>query len=218
MANAVDVYPPRDLPGRADDWGRRVEGVAEDLYKTQVQLRQTVENGRRATAGQLALLSRQLERISEQQADISEQQQDLLGRESHAVFWVNSPVSVSSNVNFVEMSQLSLTFELKEKRWVRMQTTVDVSASRGSGAASALASIYHFVDGSQVDFFRTSNGYARGVVVNEPMLSQSVALSLVELNPGVHTLTPKYSTLVTPNGFVVFSAGSTVVDVLQRAS
>lgn len=211
MVNAMDVYPPRDLPGRADDWGRRVEGVAEDLYRSQVQLQQTLNNGQRSTAGQLALLSRQLERISEQQ-------RDLLGRESHAVFWVNSPISESSNVTFVEMSQLSLTFELKEKRWVRMQTTVDVSASRGSGAASALATIYHFIDGSQVDFFRTSNGYARGVVVNEPMLSQSVALSLVELNPGVHTLTPKYSTLVTPNGFVVFSAGSTVVDVLQRAS
>ncbi len=70
MANAMDVYPPRDLPGRADDWGRRVEGVAEDLYKAQVQLRQTVNNGQRATAGQLALLSRQIDRISESQEDL----------------------------------------------------------------------------------------------------------------------------------------------------
>lgn len=67
MANAIDVYPPRDLPGRADNWGRRVEEVNKDLLARQVQIQQMVENGLRSTSGQLAVLSRQIDTLASQQ-------------------------------------------------------------------------------------------------------------------------------------------------------
>lgn len=63
MVTAKDVYPPRDLPGRADAWGRRVEDVDKSLFDTQVQLDQKVDNGLRATSGQLAVLAKQLDEL-----------------------------------------------------------------------------------------------------------------------------------------------------------
>lgn len=67
MASAKDVYPPRDLPGRADNWGRRVEEVDRDLLDRQVQLRQSLDNGLRSTSGQLAVLARQIDALASQQ-------------------------------------------------------------------------------------------------------------------------------------------------------
>lgn len=78
MADATDVYPARDLPGRADNWGRRVEEVGKDLFSRQVQLQQSLDNGLRSASGQLAVLADQLNELrlgrrshSTQPADVS---------------------------------------------------------------------------------------------------------------------------------------------------
>ena len=123
MANAMDVYPPRDLPGRADDWGRRVEGVSEDLYKSQVQLQQTLNNGQRATAGQLALLSRQLKRVTENQVD-------LLGRVSHQRIADKSPSSLGNfPVGSTVISGTDFSFTLGESRQVQITQFAMVSTT-----------------------------------------------------------------------------------------
>lgn len=205
------IYPPRNLPGDAEAWGRAIEGVISDTRRTVTQVQQTLGNDGRSTSGQLAVISRQLEAIMDNQ-------QDLLGRESYAVFWENAPIIISSNVSDVSLSQLSISFQLRERRVVSIRTTVDVSATRGSGAASAGCGIWHSIDGVVLTVNQTSSGFARGVVVNEPMFSQTVATTLISLDPGSYLMTPKYSTYVTPNGNIGLQAGSTVVDVLQRAT
>ena len=123
MANAMDVYPPRDLPGRADDWGRRVEAVSEDLYKSQVQLQQTLNNGQRATAGQLALLSRQLKMVTENQVD-------LLGRVSHQRIADKSPSSLGSfPVGGTVIPGTNFSFTLGESRQVQITQFAMVSTT-----------------------------------------------------------------------------------------
>ena len=57
------VFPPRNLPGPAEDWGRHVETRVEGLDGSNERLSQTTENSGRFTGGQLAVFSDQ---VSEQ--------------------------------------------------------------------------------------------------------------------------------------------------------
>lgn len=58
------VYPPRNLPGSSDNWGRAVEQRNNLQEKDQVQLTQRVDNGLRAANGQLAVIAEQIDTIS----------------------------------------------------------------------------------------------------------------------------------------------------------
>lgn len=212
MASAKDVYPPRDLPGRADNWGRRVEEVDRDLFDRQVQLRQSLDNGLRSTSGQLAVLARQIDAITAAQ-------QDLKGRESYASFWSNSPISVNTNVSDIPLDPLSVSFTLDSPRVVKVQTFLEVAASRGSGAASATLGLVHTLSGGSIlDVTETSQGFTRQVATGETVYSQVIVNSLFTRPAGVYSITPRYSTSVTPNGFVVLSQGVTVVDILQQTT
>lgn len=70
------VFPPRDLPGRADAWGRAVE--QRDAVKTKelTQVSQDLNNSLRAVGGQLAVIGSQVDIIAGQQASLA----DLLAR------------------------------------------------------------------------------------------------------------------------------------------
>lgn len=65
------VYPPRNLPGLAEDWGRAAEARDNILAKEQVQLSQTVNNALRATGGQLAVISQQVDLLGVTVSDLS---------------------------------------------------------------------------------------------------------------------------------------------------
>lgn len=58
--SSKDVFPRRNLPGEAERWGRDVENRIEAGEDSETQLSQVVNNMGRATAGQLAVLSRQV--------------------------------------------------------------------------------------------------------------------------------------------------------------
>jgi hypothetical protein len=58
------IYPPRNLPGEAEPWGRAIEGVISDTRRTMTQVQQTLGNDGRSTSGQLAVISRQLGELS----------------------------------------------------------------------------------------------------------------------------------------------------------
>ena len=57
----TDVFPPRDLPDLAIDWGRKVESRVKSENTRLSQTRQTFENGARFVGGQLAVLSNQVD-------------------------------------------------------------------------------------------------------------------------------------------------------------
>lgn len=206
----ADVFPPRDLPGRAEEWGRQVERRIENGESSEEQLEQKVDNGLRATGGQLAVLSQQLDRITEAQ-------EDLYGRVSFGTFWSGSPISVSSNVSGVDLPGLTTDFSVDEPRVIKAQTTMEVSLFRGSGAASALAQLSHRLNHGPLDSSQSFPTHARSPITNETLILQLTVSSLFSVAPGSHSINLYYGTNVTPNGFVVFTNGVTTVDVLQRA-
>lgn len=71
------VFPPRNLGGSADKWGRAVEAqlkVSESAQEGQIQ---KTDNALRALGGQLAVSATQLEELANQQEILRTQQQDL---------------------------------------------------------------------------------------------------------------------------------------------
>lgn len=97
------VYPPRNLPGRAEDWGRAVEARDAQFEKDLGQAVQKMDNGLRATSGQLAVMAGQIDTLAVQQADLQAQQQALqsqqeeliLGRRSYTA--TPSALSISAS-------------------------------------------------------------------------------------------------------------------------
>lgn len=79
------AYPQRNLPGRAEDWGRAVEAQQRILSKEVRQVNQAWENSARATGGQLAVISSQIDTVTAQQAELSATVEDLSGRSTHSV-------------------------------------------------------------------------------------------------------------------------------------
>lgn len=78
------AYPQRNLPGRAEDWGRAVEAQQRNLSKEVRQVSQAWENSARATGGQLAVISTQIDTVTAQQAELSATVEDLSARSSHS--------------------------------------------------------------------------------------------------------------------------------------
>lgn len=65
-----DVFPRRNLPGDAEDWGRKVEGRIEGLEATQRAIEDRVGNDNRAATGSLTTLAEQLQTVQSQQTTI----------------------------------------------------------------------------------------------------------------------------------------------------
>lgn len=60
MVASTDVFPPRDLPGRADDWGRKVEDRVRGAEQGVEALQQALGNQGRGQSGTNTTLARQL--------------------------------------------------------------------------------------------------------------------------------------------------------------
>lgn len=56
MPKASDAYPKRNLPGSAEDWGRRVEGVQKDIDDRLTRIEQSVGIHSATLTGQAALV------------------------------------------------------------------------------------------------------------------------------------------------------------------
>ena len=104
------VYPPRNLPGRAEDWGRAAEARDNILDKNQTQLTQKVDNGLRATAGQLAVIATQIDTLTNQQATVQSTVSELSNRSSHNTSPAN--LSVSGNATVPPFPTATRTFTL----------------------------------------------------------------------------------------------------------
>lgn len=63
--NPEDVFPRRNLPGAAEQWGRVVEDRTRELEKNAVAVNQALHGANRGAAAQLASISEQLNRLAE---------------------------------------------------------------------------------------------------------------------------------------------------------
>lgn len=58
------IYPPRNLPPAAQQWGRAVENRQRNLNSEQLQTRSSLDNFNRATSSSLAVNGRSLDELS----------------------------------------------------------------------------------------------------------------------------------------------------------
>lgn len=66
MADENSVkFPPRNLPGSSEIWGRKIEETTRELKRSVKVLDQSLNNSDRSTAGQLETNSKQLIRLDE---------------------------------------------------------------------------------------------------------------------------------------------------------
>ena len=121
------VYPPRDLPGKAEVWGRKVEEVSKNLQKAQGQLSQLVSNSNRSTSGQMAVMAQQIQELTERQT-----QANTLG--SPFFLYGNSSGDVRSYWSPYE-------FTITQPRGIVLRTSMFASLSVASGDAGSLVSV-----------------------------------------------------------------------------
>lgn len=77
-----DVYPRRNLPGTAEDWGRALETDVVGTKKALEIVGQNIGAQNRATAASLQELSRQLAAISQAQTEIEAAQSGILATQN----------------------------------------------------------------------------------------------------------------------------------------
>lgn len=213
-----DTYPPRDLGGTSDHWGRFVEIKQDSLESRLEQLEQTLANTGKASSGTMGALGDQVrdlvERVSYSGSDVLVQT------------WNNN--ITLANVGFGS----TLTFELSEPRVVSITTYVNAAlwARAGNGAAStARLRGGILLDGSVIP---SSAGVVRtGLTNNATYADQSVAgvataRALLPLSVGVHSVRAVLSEVYADTVALSGATGSATVeasnpfvfvDVLQRA-
>lgn len=109
------MFPPRNLPGLSEVWGRSVEGQIQTLDSSFGQLQQSLNNSQRATSGQLEVIAGNIDTIVRQQSEIQgtldrlanagEVQENVAVGDSNGAIWYASPPSVT-------MTSLSGRFEV----------------------------------------------------------------------------------------------------------
>lgn len=134
------VYPARDLPGRAEDWGRAVETRDQILDKTLTQLTQKVDNGLRATGGQLAVLSGQIDTLTTQQAEVRSAVTELSSRSTHQVSPAN--ISVSGNATVAPFPTASRNFSFPAPAGSRRTALLVFSCEYSSNSSTVSANIF----------------------------------------------------------------------------
>ena len=102
------MFPPRNLPGLSEVWGRSVEGQIQTLDTSLGQLQQSLNNSQRATSGQLEVIASQQIGIQEtlaRLANAGEVQENVTVGDSNGAIWYANPPSVT-------MASLSGRFEV----------------------------------------------------------------------------------------------------------
>lgn len=202
--SSKDVFPRRNLPGEAEQWGRNVENRIEAGEDSETQLSQVVNNMGRATAGQLAVLSRQIGVLTTQQAD-------LVGR---VAYFSNDGTGSYSAPGDHVITGNSITITLDEPRVVQ----VDQSASASAFSPSTSASGFFLL---QVNSSVIQRGSRLGSTVISAVSPNFVSVpisssALISLPAGAHTITPVLSTQ--GSGTITLQESFITVNVLQVVS
>lgn len=197
MAITKRIFPRRNLPGLAENWGREVEGAFADNARSLTALSQTVNNMRRSTSSQLSLLADQL--------------QDLRGREAYAPAGV--PDAVSRSTAGLYSMEPSQTFTIDVPRKVKLTASSQVGVFVSGTLATAHLSFD--LNGSSL----LANNVARGFVQNGSagtMIQQTLtATTLLDLQPGTYTANPNVLVSLVGAGTVTTSNVFLFVEILQ---
>lgn len=161
MAEKDDVFPQRNLPGLAENWGRHVENRIELGESSETQLEQKVDNGLRSTSGQLAVLSNQINTLTEQQEELS------LGRRTHSTDIEDLSITATTPGVFPTATR---TFSLPPPYEVGRSATLALSAffERTAGSPTSNITVWiELLQGGQVVWRRT-NAVIAGTPASAP--------------------------------------------------
>ena len=219
-----DVFPRRNLPGQAEEWGRTLETRAVNAESQLSILSQELQGQNRNTASSLSVLSGQIQAIQEAQ-------KDLLGREGHTIGDASSQTWTSSQPDDTAWGP-TLEFTLTEDRVVSLQFMInaDVFVLANDSATSVFAYIKGaiFVNGAMVGGARGDLGTNVGIATHAPRQSSLdgsiFCRSLITLPAGDHTMQGGFETrsvqVIGPDGSGEVGASNPqlFVDVLQQTN
>lgn len=219
-----DVFPRRNLPGEAEQWGRTLETGVVDTQAEVQALSQALQGQNRNTASSLSVLAGQIQAIQDAQ-------RDLLGREGHTVGDNSSETWTSSQPDDTAWGP-TLQFTLTEDRVVSLQFMVnaDVFVLANDSATSVFAYIKGaiFVNGAMVDGARGDLGTNVGIATHAPRQSSLdgsiFCRSLIPLSAGTHIMQGGFETRSVQvigtdgSGEVGASNPQLFVDILQQTS
>lgn len=214
------VYPPRNLPGTAENWGRAVE-ARDNILSTDVTAQsQKLDNALRATGGQLAVMSSQIDSIVTQQATLLAQQATLQAQQGEllARASVTIPLSnLSVTTNPPPSTPGSSNWNSGDRTFNPPAPTpgaryVDISVSGGitgsnTGGSQPVAHLVLLNGTDTVDSLQ-QNVPAAGAAGYPPVWNTRFRLAADQLLP----LTPNTFTLRLYVG-AYFSGGSTTINL-----
>lgn len=134
------VYPARNLPGDADNWGRAVEARDAIQEKSIVQVSQKLDNGLRAVGGQLAVMGTQIDALTSQTVVIGNAVTELSSRSTHQV----SPasISVTGNATVAPFPTASRVFSFPAPATGRRTAILIFSCEYTSSSSTVSANIF----------------------------------------------------------------------------
>lgn len=125
----TDVFPRRNLPGDADNWGRTAEDRITGLDGSIVQLRQGLQSQNRNTASSLEVLAGQIKAVEDAQVEIRAAQAGILATTDF----------LSTQTVFDSKSTLDqFTGTTSSLTWEGFNSTYDAAVAVTTGTAGKL--------------------------------------------------------------------------------
>lgn len=123
----VDVFPRRNLPPLAEQWGREVENRVVSTESAIEALQQGLSGQNRNAASSLSVIAQQLDAIQQTQAELANQQDQILATTN---FLLTQTVSDSKTTLSQEITSGT--------GWMGFNSTYDCSVSVTTGPAGRL--------------------------------------------------------------------------------
>lgn len=218
-----DIWPPRNLGGESEEWGRRVEIKSDETAQALEILTQEVRGQNRSTASSLSSLAGQINDLAGRKSYYANST-DLFQLEKMNAAPAPAPIAT---VPFGP----SVNFTLGERRLVRITivATLYAQVAAASGASgTASIGVAAMIDGTRT----FTNSEIRKVTASDPpfggisqVTSDIFTVSIFRvMEPGKHTVGVALADLsIAPAsgnyyGYLTAQDPSLVVDVLQIAN
>jgi hypothetical protein len=130
----VDVFPRRNLPPLAEQWGREVENRVVSAESDIEALQQGLSGQNRNAASSLSVIAQQLDAIQQTQAELANQQAELANQQGQILATTNFLLTQT-----VSDSKSTLSQEITSGTgWMGFNSTYDCSVSVTTGPAGRL--------------------------------------------------------------------------------
>lgn len=142
-----EVLPPRDLGGRSNNWGRKIEERSFRQESDHEQLANVVRNQGLAQSGALAAITSQLKVMSDQQAALTTQQATLTSQQATLTSQQSTLASQQSTLASQQTSLASQQTQITDTI-----NSIPISNSNGTSVSPITANASNWVTKASVTF------------------------------------------------------------------